>query len=285
LRVIQADFIGARTGCAVLTRRDKNIVAGLTIEPAFTAPFKVLIIVAHPDDIEFGTGGSVAVWTSAGAEVVYCIVTDGSAGSNAVDADLVALIGQRREEQTAAAAAVGVHEVIFLGYKDGTLQPTIELRKALTRVIRQTKPNRVVIMDPTSVLLSGEDFDYINHPDHRATGEASLYAIFPSSETRPIFPELLAEGYDPHHVNEVYVAMSTQPNIIVDITAQWERKIEALLCHKSQLDDSVVEMIRGWDSRVGQEMGIPFAETFRKMAFYERNPAIPPASEDGDGSV
>ena len=249
----------------------------LALEKPFTAPFTILIIAAHPDDIEFGTAGSVAAWTDAGAQVVYCIVTDGSAGSNDPDVQRDALIERRRDEQMQAAGLVGVSDVRFLGYADGAVQPTIELRRDLTRLIRQVRPQRVVIMDPTSVLVSNAEFDYINHPDHRAVGEASLYAIFPSAETRPIFPELLAEGHEPHHVDEVYLTIASQPNLAVDVSTVWERKIESLLCHRSQLDESVVEMIRAWDGMTGQQVGVQYAEEFRVMRFYRTPPTdVPP---------
>src|ERR687888_647558 len=134
-----------------------------------TSPLRVLGIFAHPDDSEFTCGGSAALWA----------------------------------EQRAACAVLGVQDVIFLGYPDGTLQPTLELRRDLTRIIRQLKPDRVVCGDPAAVLYGDS---YINHPDHRAAAEAAIYAIFPSAVTRPIFPELLAEGYEPHQVKEVYIS-------------------------------------------------------------------------------
>ena len=226
----------------------------------------ILVIVAHPDDIEFSTGGSVAIWADAGHRIVYCIVTDGSAGSNDPDVKRDDLIRRRREEQLKAAAIVGVHDVRFLGYQDGMLQPTLELRRDLTRIIRELKPYRVVIMDPTAVMIQNENFDYINHPDHRATGEASLYAIFPSAETRPIFPELLDEGYEPHHVSEVYVGMGT-PNLAVDISSVIDRKVAALLAHESQLDASAGEMVRNWSAETGKQLGVDYAEAFRVMRF------------------
>lgn len=242
----------------------------MQLEAALPQSFRILVIAAHPDDIEFGSGGSAATWTSAGAEVVYCIVTDGAAGSNAPDYNREALIAQRRAEQVEAAAIAGVSDVRFLGYPDGALTPTLELRRDLTRVIRQVRPQRVVITDPTVVFVSGDGFDYINHPDHRAAGEAALYAVFPSAETRPIFPELLAEGLEPHHVEEVYLNMAERPNVAVDVTAVWERKISALLAHRSQVGEQVRELIHGWDMATGREAGVPLAESFRVMWFGRR---------------
>ena len=244
----------------------------MELEKPIVAPFKILVIVAHPDDIEFGSAGSVAVWTGAGAEVTYCIVTDGAAGSNDKDVVYNQLVERRQAEQLEAAEIVGVKEVVFLSYPDGALTPSMELRRDLTRLIRRLRPDRVLIMDPTQVLISGEGFDYINHPDHRATGEASLYAIFPSAETRPIFPELLEEGLEPHHVNEVYLMMSDKPNIAIDVTAVWDKKIQSLLAHRSQVGEDVADMIRRWDEATGKEVGVPLAENYRVMRFINATP-------------
>jgi LmbE family N-acetylglucosaminyl deacetylase len=241
----------------------------MQLEPVFQTPFRIFIVVAHPDDIEFGAAGSVAIWTDAGAEVVYCIVTNGAAGSNDKEVIYDQLVERRKQEQLEAARHVGVSQVHFLGYADGTLQATLELRRDITRLIRQFRPDRVVITDPTAVLLQEGEFSYINHPDHRASAEASLYAVFPSAETRPIFPELLEEGLEPHHVNELYLIMSDKPNVAVDITGAMDRKIQSLLAHRSQLDESVIDMVRGWDSRSGKELDVEYAETFRVMRFYD----------------
>jgi LmbE family N-acetylglucosaminyl deacetylase len=230
-------------------------------------PARILMIAAHPDDIEFGAAGAAAVWSEAGAEVHYCIVTDGSAGSNAADYDRDRLIRQRIDESLEAAAVVGVRHVHFLGYTDGVLQPTIDLRRDLTRLIRRLRPGRVVIMDPTTRLVGEEGFDYINHPDHVAAGEASLYAVFPSAETRPIFPELLAEGLEPHHVDELYLMLADKAQYAVDISAVIERKKQALLSHRSQLTEDDLEFIFKFDAAAGAEVGVSHAETFRVMRF------------------
>jgi LmbE family N-acetylglucosaminyl deacetylase len=240
----------------------------LTQEPPLKLPFRILAIAAHPDDLEFGMAGSVAVWTDQGAEVIYCIVTDGSAGSNDPDTDLEDLIERRKQEQLRAAELVGVKEVRFLDYQDGILQPTLELRRDLTRLIRELKPDRVVLQDPT--LIFAGDF-YINHPDHRAAAEAAIYAVFPSAETRPIFPELLAEGLEPHKVAELYLGFSTDPKVFVDTTPAVDRKIQSLLCHSSQVGEEVQEMVKKWDAETGAQVGVGFAETFRVM-YLNRDP-------------
>jgi LmbE family N-acetylglucosaminyl deacetylase len=227
-------------------------------------PLRILVIAAHPDDIEFGAAGSVARWADEGAHVTYCLVTDGAAGSNDPNADPETLRRTREQEQREAAAIVGVSDVRFLGYADGTLQPTIELRRELTRLIRALKPTRVVCQDPTMVF--GGD-NYINHPDHRAAGEAALYAVFPSAETRPIFPELLAEGFEPHHVDELYLLFASTSNLHVDITGSIDRKVASLLCHRSQVGAEVEQWVREWAAEGGKAAGVPFAESFRVMTF------------------
>jgi LmbE family N-acetylglucosaminyl deacetylase len=228
-----------------------------------TPPLRILGVFAHPDDPEFSCGGSAAVWASQGAQITYVIVTNGAAGSNDPTQDLAALVSLRQAEQRAACAVLGVQEVIFLGYPDGTLQPTLELRRELTRLIRRLKPDRVVCGDPTSFFYG--DF-YINHPDHRAVDEATVHAIFPSAVSRPIFPELLAEGLEPHQVKELYMlGDDKQVNTFVDITGVLDSKIEALRCHKSQLDPGDGQWVREWAVEVGKAAGLPYAEAFRVM--------------------
>jgi len=236
-----------------------------SIRPDHT-PERVLVIVAHPDDIEFGMAGSIARWVNDGAQVTYCLVTDGSAGSNDPNTDWDELIKVRHEEQCAAAEKVGVTDVRFLGYKDGTLQPTLEVRRDLTRLVREIKPDRVLAQDPTTVFFRDT---YVNHPDHRAAGEAAIYAVFPSAPSRPIFPELLDEGYEPHEVKELYLALTPEPTVFVDITAQMDRKIESLLCHQSQVGEEVSDWVREWSSEAGKRLGVQYAEGFRVIRLAE----------------
>jgi len=222
---------------------------------------RILGVFAHPDDAEFTCAGSAALWASQGAQITYVVVTAGGAGSNDPNQDLDALVRLRQAEQTAACTLLGVQEVLFLGYPDGTLEPTLDLRRALTRIIRRLKPDRVVCGDP-SVMFYGND--YINHPDHRAAAEAALYAVFPSAPTRPIFPELLAEGLGPHQVKEVYLSSdAAHVNTSIDISSTIERKIEALRCHKSQVDPGDGQWIRDWAAEAGKAVGMPYAEAFR----------------------
>ncbi|MDY6878497.1 MAG: PIG-L deacetylase family protein, partial [Chloroflexota bacterium] len=154
-------------------------------------PERVMIIVAHPDDAEFTVGGTVAKWAREGMAITYVICTDGRCGSNDPEAKLDSLVAVRRTEQGSAARFLGVREVVYLDHEDGSLEPTLALRRDLTRVIRHCRPDIVVCPDPT-VRYYGDS--YLNHPDHRAAGDAALDAVYPSAETRYIFPELLAEG-------------------------------------------------------------------------------------------
>lgn len=227
-------------------------------------PMRILVIAAHPDDIEFGAAGSVAKWVKEGAQVTYCLVTDGSAGSNDPNMDWNALVHIRQQEQCAAAEAVGVTDVRFLGYKDGTLEPTLELRRDLTRLIRQLKPYRVVVQDPTTTFVQHY---YVNHPDHRAAGEAATYAVFPSACSRPIFPELLDEGLEPHEVAELWLDLTLNPDTFVDISETVEQKITALLHHQSQVDEKAAEMVRKWSAENGEKHGVQYAEQFKVMRF------------------
>jgi LmbE family N-acetylglucosaminyl deacetylase len=241
---------------------------------------RILGVFAHPDDPEFSMGGSAAIWADQGHHVYYCIVTDGSSGSNDPNQDLAELVTLRQTEQRAAAAILGVTDVIFLGYRDGTLEPTIALRRELTRLIRQLKPDRVVSGDPNAFFYGDE---YVNHADHRAAAEAAITAVFPSAPTRPIFPELLAEGYEPHQVKELYITNTEAGSIVhVDITSAIDRKIEALRCHKSQLDPGDGAWIRNWAAQDGKAAGLEYAESFRVMRLVrepEGGAAPPPQPE------
>ena len=238
---------------------------------------RVLVIAAHPDDIEIGAGGTIANWIEEGIQVTFCLVTDGSAGSNDPNVDVRALDDLRQQEQREAAACLGVTDVRFLGYPDGVLEPTIALRRDLTRIIREVRPDRVVITDPTTILVVEEGFHYINHPDHRAAAEAALYAVFPSAESRPIFSELLAEGLEPFHVNELWMMLTNHPNIVVDISSQHERKVASILCHHSQLPGpEAISFVHQFDTMTGQKIGAAYAEEFRVMTFFYD---APPTSE------
>ncbi len=223
-------------------------------------PLRVLVVAAHPDDIEFGCAGSVAVWVDEGAEVTFVIVTDGSTGTT--DNELVGerLAEIRREETVRAAKVLGVENVVFLGYRDGYVEPTLELRRDIAREYRKARPHRFVVMDPQP--LPGNWF--VNHPDHRAVGQACLDVTITAGTTPGHFPELLDEGLEPwREMKEIYIAGPGGGEHAVDVTAGLDRKIDALKCHASQLGEwDPAEMIRGWTSQMGKEHGFAHAELF-----------------------
>lgn len=221
-----------------------------------------MFIFAHPDDIEFGVAGTAAKWIQAGATVIYVVITDGNVGSHEDGMTAEQLAKVRRAEQVAAANIVGA-QCVFLGYHDGFLQPTLELRKDIVRLVRQYKPNVVVCGDPTVYFPSD---NYINHPDHRAAAQAVLDAVFPAAEMTLLYPDLAEEGLVGHKVNYVYVHWGQKPNLYIDISSTVNLKIEALRQHKSQLGDwDPEEQIRQWSADVGKQVGLEHAEAFRRI--------------------
>jgi len=216
-------------------------------DPATTVPERVLMIQAHPDDAEFGIGGTVAKWAAAGSEIYYCSITSGDKGTNDPNITGEALAALREQEQLEAAKVLGVKHVIFLRYLDATLEPNLELRRELTRVIRQVRPTALMCFDPT-VRMSGDG--YINHPDHIAAGEASLAAVFPSCRDRRTFPELLDEGLEPVEVPSVYLFLSDEADTWVDTSDHIDTKVEALRKHATQVgEDADLEYVREWAKR------------------------------------
>ena len=194
-------------------------------------PFaRVLITCAHPDDVDFGCAGTVATMVDQGSEVAYCIATDGEAGGNDRDQPRAEMAKVRRSEQLAAAAVVGVRDVRFLGYPDGRLSSTLELRRDFTRVIRQFRPDLVIAQSPERRW----DVIYASHPDHLAAGEATVDAVYPDSRNPFAHPELLDEGLEPHTVGALWMMAAPGSNVAVDVTDALDRKVAALACHESQ---------------------------------------------------
>ncbi|MCL4540909.1 MAG: PIG-L family deacetylase [Chloroflexi bacterium] len=225
----------------------------------------VMAIFAHPDDAEFLAGGTLARWADAGRRLIYVFCTDGSKGTSDPAMDSHRLIQIRQEEQRAAARLLGCEEIVFLAYEDAMLQPTLELRRDLVREIRRYRPEIVMCFDPRVYVL---DDVYLQHPDHRASGEATLAAVFPAARDHLIFPELLRdEGLEPHNVEEVYLASPLQPNMYIDISSTLDRKIQAMLLHKSQVSDPkrIDMLLRGFAERAGAEAQLSFAEPFRHV--------------------
>jgi LmbE family N-acetylglucosaminyl deacetylase len=230
-------------------------------------PMRVLAVSAHPDDIEFGCAGSVARWVDEGAEVSYCIVTDGSTGTADPELAGTKLADIRREESMTAAKAVGVTDVEFLGYRDGYVEPTLDLRRDIARVFRRARPIRMIVMDPQP--LPGTWF--VNHPDHRAVGQATLDITVTAGTTPGHFPELLEEGLEPWRgLREIYISGPGGGEFAVDITATIDRKIEALRAHVSQVGEWDVEpVIRGWMKANGEPHGYEYAELFHVIGTME----------------
>ncbi len=227
---------------------------------------RILVVAAHPDDVDFGLAGTVATWTDAGIEVVYCIVTNGEAGGSDPSVSRADMVVLRRAEQTAAAKCVGVTDVRFLGYPDGRLEPSIGLRRDIARVIRQVKPDRVACPSPE------RNYARIpaSHPDHRAAGSAALDAVYPDARNPFAFPELAAEGLEAWIVPEVWISGSPQPTHFVDVTGTFDRKIAALRAHESQTGHmtNLEEMLRGWLGMSAALGGLPdgrLAESFQVL--------------------
>lgn len=229
---------------------------------------RVLVVAAHPDDPEFGFGASVAKLATDGADVFYVICTDGSQGGEDPSVPDAELITTRYQEQRAAAEVLGVKDVVFLGFRDGHLVPSVELRKAITREIRRFKPELVLTHAPVRVLGVGIG---ASHPDHLAVGEATLSAVYPDARNPRAYPELLDEGLEAHRVKEVWLPGYDQPDFFVDATGLIDKKIEAVLCHRSQFDkpgmdaDGPSKWIRERMRQVGEKAGLEYAEAFKKL--------------------
>lgn len=223
---------------------------------------RVLVVMAHPDDAEFGAAGTIARWAEEGRHVTYLILTDGNRGSSDPSMTSERLSQIRHAEQRAAALRLGVKDVFFLGYDDGSLQPTLDLRRQIVRWIRRCKPDVVVAPDPTR-RWSGQR--YINHPDHRAAGDATLDAIMPGADTRLVFPELLDEGLEPHEVREIYLTGSNEPDLWVDISQTIELKLAALREHRSQVGEwaEMEESIKQRAADMGKLKKLEYAEGFK----------------------
>ncbi len=225
---------------------------------------RVLVVAAHPDDVDFGMAGTVATWTAAGTEVAYLIVTDGDAGGFDRSISRPEMAAMRRDEQRAAAKTVGVDQVMFLGYTDGRLVPSIELRRDISRVVRQFRPDRLVCQSPERTWQRIG----ASHPDHLAAGEAAVCAVYPDARNPFAHPELLAAGLEPHIVPELWLMAGREPNRYVDVTDTAERKLAALRCHASQLPEveAVETRVRGWLAATAAAGGLPegrLAEAFQ----------------------
>lgn len=227
---------------------------------------RAMVIVAHPDDPEFFCGGTVARWVREGIEVVYLICTRGDKGSSDPAMTPARLAELREAEERAAARVLGVREVVFLGYKDGELEPSLRLRGDIVREVRRYRPQIVITPDPTVRFSRGI---YPNHADHRIVGDVALDALFPASGSRFYYPEQLAEGLEPHTVDEVYLTVTNDPDVWVDTTEVIDLRIAALRCHATQIRDMAALEKRIRDN-VDQRWAPPgpsprYAEGFRRV--------------------
>jgi LmbE family N-acetylglucosaminyl deacetylase len=228
-------------------------------------PQKILVILAHPDDPEFFCGATIARWTAAGHSVSYCLLTCGDKGTKDREITPEMLCSRRQSEQIAAAAVLGVRHVRFLNYPDGYLTADLHLRRDITRVIRQEQPDILVTCDPTNLYVRET---LLNHPDHRAAGQAVLDAVFPAARDHLNFVELWRdENLEPHIVREVWVSSPKEPTVSLDVTEYWETKIRALYEHKSQIPDpqALAERLRARHTSDSTLENPRYEEYFRRL--------------------
>lgn len=223
---------------------------------------RVLVVVAHPDDAEFGCAGSIARWVAEGRQVAYLVATTGDKGSNDLAMTSERLAKIREEEQLRAAQVLGVDPVIFLRYHDGELEDTREFRREVVRAIRRLRPELLVTTTPLPTLNL-----YAGHRDHRTAGRVALDAVYPYARDRLHFPELAAEGLAPHKVLEVYLMWHEEPDLWVDISGTMDLKLKALRCHASQFSDpeEVEARVRQRAAELGKAQGLAYAEAFKRI--------------------
>jgi LmbE family N-acetylglucosaminyl deacetylase len=229
-------------------------------------PFsRALVVVAHPDDAEFGAAGTIARWTDMGTSVRYVVLTDGASGSADPTMTRRRLIGMRQEEQRAACAELGVTDAVFLGYDDGFLEATLEARRQVAAEIRRFRPEVVLTLDPS---IRWTSWGFINHPDHRACGDLVLHSINPAASTRLWDPTLIEEGLEPWDVAELWLMSFGEGPHMVDITSTLDRKVAALRRHASQLAGWDPEpRVRDMAGQRGREVGVDLAEAFTVLQF------------------
>ena len=227
-------------------------------------PERVLVVAAHPDDVEFGAAGTIARWVAEGADVRYLLVTRGDKGSDDPTTDIAALSELRMREQRAAATEIGVGGVEFLDEPDGQVEATLALRERVTRAIRSERPEVVMTHDPTVLFVNNE---WVNHPDHRAVGQVTVDAVFPTARDPLNFREHLDRGLEAWKVAELFLWSTNEANQLVDIGGTIERKVAALAHHASQFRDfeSVARWVRRRSEELGERAGYRAAEGFRRV--------------------
>jgi LmbE family N-acetylglucosaminyl deacetylase len=230
--------------------------------PHAERPERFMVIVAHPDDADFGPAATAARWIGEGSAAWLVCLTSGDAGGEDPEADPLALARLREEEQRRAAAIVGYAEVHFLHQPDGALANDLAVREQLVRLIREFKPDAVLCQDPTVVF---HDSRFINHTDHRAAGMAAVDAVYPAARNPMAFPHLAREGLEKHVVPRIYLFGTNEPNAWIETTASFDKKLAALHEHPSQLRDEeeATGWVRRWAEENGKRVGVPMADAFR----------------------
>jgi LmbE family N-acetylglucosaminyl deacetylase len=216
---------------------------------------RVLVVMAHPDDCDFGAGGTIAQWTAKGIEVSYCIITNGDQGGEESGIPLEEMARVRQKEQRDAGAALGVTDITYLNYRDGWLMPSIELRKEIVKAIRIAKPDRMLVQSPER----NWERIFASHPDHLAAGETAIQAVYPDARNPYAFTDLKDAGFEPWRVREVWMTGSPTPNHFVDITETFDKKMAALHSHVSQTahNKELENMVREWGQRNAEAQGLP----------------------------
>jgi len=227
---------------------------------------RVLVVMAHPDDCDFGAGGTIAHWTAQGIHVSYCIITNGDQGGEESGIPLEQMAAVRQKEQRDAGKALGVDDITYLNYRDGWLAPSMELRKDIVKAIRIAKPDRMVVQSPER----NYERVFASHPDHLAAGETAVQAVYPDARNPFAFTDLKDAGFEPWRVREVWMTGSPNPNHFVDITETFPKKIAALQAHVSQTahNKELEKMVREWGERNAQANGLAegrIAEIFQVM--------------------
>jgi LmbE family N-acetylglucosaminyl deacetylase len=236
-------------------------MSDLEREELITPLDRALVIFSHPDDAEFGAAATIAHLTAAGARVDYVVTTDGGKGTDDPAVTSAQLTATREAEQRAAADVLGVSEIVHLGYPDGYLTPTLDLRRDIVRQIRRFRPDLVITQNP---MHRQDGNPFVGHPDHLATGEATLAAVYPAARDRLNFPELLDEGLEPWKVRQILVTGVEHPNLFLDVSATFELGLQAIFAHVSQIADRVAveERMRERTAEIGKPVGLAFANAF-----------------------
>src|SRR5579883_1646409 len=275
---------------------DRNAPGAMQV--VTTPDYEAMVIGAHPDDDDFGAAATSALWAKQGKKVVWVVMTDGTEGSEIPGVNSVEFMLTREQEQRMACEVLGVQAVEFLRFPDGHLTNNDETRRAVVRLIRQYRPRIVVTHDPSQHIFGPDpdekpnDTGYLNHPDHRATGNIVLDAIFPAAGNPRSYRELLAEGLQPYRVHEIYLFGSGQDNTYIDISAVIEQKANGLKCHKTQFDQEwdILKEIKEWGAGTAKEarekkgLNMQHAEGFRRIKLYipKKEEAVDEKTEEAE---